>query len=125
MQKKIIKIKLIKNQIYRSWIISLSFASFILCSCSAMLPSAEMKVMGPWLSYENAEQTFSEIIPQKTTTLDLVKINLDPRKNSNITLLNYSDIIRRFIPPGNIYGFELDSNLVDCISNGFSCFERL
>jgi hypothetical protein len=59
-----------------------------------MLPSAEMKVIGPWASYEHAERTFSEIIPHQTTTFNLAKKNLDPRKNSNITLLNYSDIIR-------------------------------
>jgi len=86
-----------------------------------MLPSAEMKVIGPWESYEHAERTFSEIIPHQTTTFNLAKINLDPRKNSNITLLNYSDIIRRFVPPGTISGFELDSNLLDCISNGLAC----
>ena len=86
-----------------------------------MLPSTEMKVIGPWVSYEHAERTFSEIIPHQTTTSNLAKINLDPRKNSNITLLNYSDIIRRFIPPGSISGFELDSNLLDCISNGLAC----
>jgi hypothetical protein len=86
-----------------------------------MLPSAEMKVIGPWVSYEHAERTFSEIIPHQTTTVNLAKINLDPRKNSNITLLNYSDIIRRFVPPGSVSGFELDSNLLDCISNGLAC----
>jgi hypothetical protein len=91
-----------------------------------MLPSAEMKVIGPWVSYEHAERTFSEIIPHQTTTVNLAKINLDPRKNSNITLLNYSDIIRRFVPPGSVSGFELDSNLLDCISNSLACsgFER-
>jgi hypothetical protein len=89
--------------------------------CTGLLPAAKTSVAGPWKSFEEARLTFAQIIPYQTTRAELDAMGLSPGRNPNITLLNYSDVIRRFVPPGGVDGYSLDPGVMDCIRVRSDC----
>ena len=48
-------------------------------------------------------------------------MHLDPKVNPNITILNYSDLLRRFIPSPSISAAELDPSVRECIAAKTTC----
>lgn len=96
-------------------------AAFATTGCSSLLPKQESIVEGPWHSYQEAQQTFDKIIPYKTTVQELQQLKLDPVSNPNVTILNYSDVLRRFVPSTAINGFELEKGVHDCLITNTSC----
>lgn len=98
-----------------------AFLCLCLAGCSAMLPHGDTKVEGSWKSFEDAQQTFDRIIPYQTTIEDLKALKLDPHTRPNITILNYSDVLRRFAP-GNLSNLdELDGGVRECLSAKTAC----
>ena len=93
----------------------------ILTACGSPLPKGEGFTEGPWKSYEEAQHTFDLIIPHKTTTADLKQLKLDPHANPNITILNYADVLRRFIPSYSINTNDLDAGVMECITAKTGC----
>ena len=75
----------------------------------------------PWQSYQDAQATFDRILPYKTTLEDLRALRLDPLQSPNITLLNYSDVLRRFIPSPATSPADLDQGVQDCIRTKRDC----
>lgn len=93
----------------------------MLAGCSGLLPRGDVKVEGPWKSFEDAQQTFDRIVPYQTTVADLKALKLDPASQPNITLLNYSDVLRRFVP-GNLASLdELDDGVRECLRAKTAC----
>jgi hypothetical protein len=86
-----------------------------------MLPHGTSNVEGPWESFEEAQQTFDKIIPYRTTIEDLKALNLDPHSQPNIAILNYSDVLRRFVPNASISVDHLDAGVWECISAKTAC----
>jgi hypothetical protein len=93
----------------------------MLAGCSSLLPRQDTIVEGPWKSFQESQQNFDKIIPYKTTVHDLQALNLNPESNPNISILNYADVLRRFVPPTSINGFELDEGIRDCLVAKASC----
>lgn len=103
---------------------ALALASSLLlfiAGCSSLLPRGESLAQSPWNSFDEAQQTFDRIIPYQTTVQDLSKLKLDPLKYPNITLLNYSDVLRRFIPSPATDTRDLDPGVQDCIGAKSAC----
>ncbi len=96
-------------------------AMLSLGACSTLLPKSEAVTIGPWRSYQELQQVFDKIVPHKTTAGDLKKMGLAPSANPNITILNYSDILRRFIPSPSINAQDLDEGVKECISAKTGC----
>lgn len=96
-------------------------AALAAAGCTSLLPRSEAAAESPWRSFQEAQQTFDKIIPQLTTADDLKLLKLDPANNPNITLLNYSDVLRRFIPSGMVTGLDLDKGVLDCIQAKTAC----
>lgn len=92
-----------------------------LAGCSSLLPKNKSTIEGQWDSYEAAEQTFDKIIPYQTRVDDLKALGLNVKSTPNITILNYSDVLRRFIPNPSIDANDLDSGVRDCIQAKTSC----
>jgi hypothetical protein len=90
-------------------------------ACSSLLPRGESLTYSPWQSYGEAQQTFDGIVPYKTTVEDLANLNLDPKSNPNITILNYSDVLRRFLPSPAIDTADLDVGVKECIAAKIAC----
>lgn len=97
------------------------FACLGLAGCSSLLPSSDVALEGQWNSFEDGEKTFDTIIPYQTTTEDLKKLGLDLRSTPNVTLLNYSDVLQRFIPSPSINSEELDTGVSDCLKAKMAC----
>ncbi|MBZ0091779.1 MAG: hypothetical protein K8F27_06110 [Sulfuricellaceae bacterium] len=95
--------------------------SFALTSCGTLLPESNSVMDSPWASYQDAQKTFDSIIVHKTTLADLKKLKLDPEANPNITILNYSDVIRRFIPSPSVNARDLDAGVEECIAAKSAC----
>jgi hypothetical protein len=93
----------------------------LLSGCSSLLPASKSTLEGPWSSFEEAQAIFDQITPYKTTAQDLQALGVNLQKNPNITLLNYADVIRRFVPPVMIDGYQLDHGVADCIASNASC----
>ncbi len=93
----------------------------VLTGCSALLPTSEAVTDSPWQSFEEAQQTFDRIVPHMTTVDDLKHMKLDPASNPNITILNYSDVLRRFIPSPSIDAKDLDTGVQECIAAKTVC----
>lgn len=92
-----------------------------LAGCSSLLPEGDVIVEGPWHSFEEAQQAFDKIIPYTTTLEDLKGMKLDPRTQPNITILNYSDVLRRFVPNASINVDHVDAGVWECIRAKTDC----
>ena len=101
--------------------LAIGLSVLLLAGCGTLLPRGESVVESPWHSFADAQQTFDSIVPYKTTVEDLRKLKLDPLQNPNITLLNYSDVLRRFIPSPATNMQDLDSGVRDCIDAKSAC----
>lgn len=89
-------------------------------ACSTLLPRSETLTYSPWKSFEEAQQTFDQIILHQTTIADLKRMQLDPAY-PNITILSYSDVVRRFIPSPSIDALSLDVGVQECLRAGNNC----
>jgi hypothetical protein len=92
-----------------------------LAACSSLLPRAEQLTYSPWQSFAQAQQTFDHIVAHRTTVAELQQMKLDPKANPNITLLNYSDVLRRFLPSPSINSNDLDAGVQECIAAKSAC----
>jgi hypothetical protein len=92
-----------------------------LAGCSSLLPKGKSAIEGPWNSYEAAERTFDKIVPYQTRVADLKELGLDVKTTPNITILNYSDVLRRFIPNPSVNADDLDTGVKDCIQAKTHC----
>ena len=93
----------------------------VIGACSALLPHSESITDSPWQSFEEAQRAFDEIIPHKTTVADLKRLKLDPVSNPNITIMNYSDVLRRFIPSPSVDASSLDAGVQECLRAATRC----
>lgn len=109
------------NKPRRMTSLAIGFSVLFLAGCGTLLPRGESVVESPWHSFADAQQTFDSIVPYKTTVEDLRKLKLDPLQNPNITLLNYSDVLRRFIPSPATNMQDLDAGVRDCINAKSVC----
>lgn len=103
-----------------AWL-AIIFFPLYLGGCSSLLPKGEAETEGPWQTFGEAQQTFDKIIPHQTTVEELKQLKLDPASNPNITILNYSDLLRRFIPSPTINAHDLDPGVQECISAKTAC----
>lgn len=90
-------------------------------ACSTLLPRSEALTDSPWQSFEEAQRTFDQIIVHKTTAADLKRLKLEPASNPNVTILNYSDVLRRFIPSPSIDESSLDVGVKECLRAATHC----
>jgi hypothetical protein len=81
-----------------------------LVGCNSLLPRGNHAVEGPWQSFDDAKQAFDKIAPYQT------RVSIP-----NITLLNYSDVVTRFIPSPVINPDTLDTGVRDCIQAQTAC----
>lgn len=92
-----------------------------LAGCSSLLPSSREASASPWGSYRDAQLTFDKILPGRTTEIELKHLQLDPDAHPNIAILNYSDILARFVPHASISLEDLDAGVRECIRAKTGC----
>jgi hypothetical protein len=87
----------------------------LLAGCSGLLPRSKEVTQSPWATYREAQAAFDLIIPGTTTAEDLRELNLDPEIVPNIAILNYSDVLRRFMLNQSVTLSDLDRGVQECI----------
>lgn len=100
---------------------SLVLAACMLGGCTALLPKSNESTVSAWSSYEEAQQAFDRIEPGWTTIYELKSLSLDPDANPNIAILNYSDVLRRFLVSPSVTLADLDDGVRECISAKIDC----
>jgi hypothetical protein len=87
-----------------------------------MLPRSEETTASPWKTYQEAQAAFDRIEPGRTTVDDLKALELDPATNANIVILNYSDVLRRFLLNQSVSVADLDYGVRECVSAKIVCW---
>src|SRR5690349_23460307 len=93
----------------------------LLAGCSSMLPKSKEVTASQWQTYQDAEETFDKIIPGQTTVADLRAMKLDPASNANIAILNYADVMRKFMLNQSFSVQDLDQGVRDCVMAKVAC----
>ena len=99
-----------------SWRIVCCAALIPLGACRALLPQGQSGAKSMWPSYEAAHETWEKIVPYQTRKSDLAKLGIDPSVSPNISVLTYSDVIRRFVPSSAIAAENIDEGIRECIA---------
>jgi len=84
-------------------------------NCSTLLPSTKQYTESPWGSYEDVKNAFDNIVPGQTTLKDLEALGFSPGQTPNVELLNYLDIIQKFMPNQSIRIEDLDPAIQTCL----------
>ena len=104
--------------------VTLRFLSVVLVvglgGCASLLPHGKALSDKPFGSYEQARAAFDRIEPYKTSPATLRELGIDPAVTPNVTLLNYSDIIRKLLPPSGS-DVVLDPGIRDCLKAQAAC----
>jgi len=96
-------------------------ALFSSCSSTALLPRQKKIVVTPWSSYTEAKKAFDQIYPYQTKKAELEKLGFAPQVTPNIKILNYLDIMERFMPNQSITVADLAEGLQDCLADQEQC----
>lgn len=102
----------------RLWIV---LALSLLSACSSLLPKSREVTASPWHSFTDAQNAFDKIIPGTTTIHDLRQMKLDPTSNPNIAILNYADVMRRFMLNQSFSLSDLDDGVRVCVTAKVNC----
>lgn len=104
----------------RIYLILLSL--FALQGCSNMLPSVKTTTDSPWQDFSQAKAAFDQIVPNKTTTLELKQLGIDPFTTPNVKQITYLEVIQHFMPNNSISVKDLDQYLQACIKARKECY---
>jgi len=120
---------------HNSWhviIIAIKLSSLVLllpiaamisgCSTTSLLPSQKKIVVTSWSSFEEATKAFERVIPYQTKKCELDELGFAPQVTSNIKILNYLDIMERFMPNQSITVKDLAEGLQDCLADQEQCY---
>lgn len=107
------------------YLINLCIFVMLQAGCAAVLPSSKQTVESPWRSFEDAKESFDKIIPQQTSLAELKALGFDPFQDSNVKLINYLDLIQRFIPNESIRQEDLPAGVQTCLKAQGACYGYL
>lgn len=95
--------------------------ALLLGGCSSLLPTLEQTTQSSWRDYGSARKAFDNIQPGNTKAEELWAMGFDPFKNPNISLLNYLDVTRLFVPNESIRLTDLPPELQRCLQAKTDC----
>lgn len=98
-----------------------SVSALLAVGCSSLLPKGESVTEGPWRSFEEARLAFDRIRPGETRIAELKALGLALDANPNVTLLNYSDVLRRFVPASLNDTLSIDPGVLECLAAKTAC----
>ena len=104
-----------------TWRLGVVVTLALLAGCTSLLPQSKETTASPWESFHDAQQAFDKIIPGTTTVADLRQMKLDPASNPNIAILNYADVMRKFMLNQSFSVNDLDNGVRDCVTAKVAC----
>src|SRR5262247_3001791 len=102
-------------------IVTVLMLASLASGCAWLLPRTQESTSSPWQTYQEAQQAFDKLVPGETTAMQLKNMALDPSTNPNITILNYTDILRRFLISQSINLNDLDEGVRLCVTAKTGC----
>ena len=99
----------------------LTAAAALAACASDVLPRTERQSSGPFDSYEITEIAFKVIEPGVTNTEKLRKLGIDPRTTPNLSVVNYLEVTRLFMPSDTIRLADLDPAVRGCLAAKTAC----
>lgn len=96
------------------------FASLTLSACSSLLPSERNEVKSPFRDYLDAEISFAQAKPGRTSRAELAKLGFDPLSEGNGRMLSFIDVRLMFVQP-NVPIDYLPEGLVQCLEAKDRC----
>lgn len=103
-------------------VVCLFAAAASLSACARwVLPSNSTTTDSPFQNYRSAEDAYNRITPYVTTVTELKSRGLNPYSTPNIKVLNYLDLVPRFLPQQSLRQEDLDPAVRACLSARDSC----
>src|ERR687888_972097 len=93
----------------------------LVAGCSSLLPKSKEVTASPWQTYQDAQDAFDKIVPGQTTIAELRQMSLDPARNANIAILNYADVMRKFMLNQSFSINDLDNGVRECVMAKIAC----
>lgn len=91
------------------------------CASWGVLPSTTETTETPFQTYKSAEDAFNQVKPFVTTTRELKARGFDPYATPNIKMLNYLELLPRFLPQQSIKMEDLDPAVQGCLTAREAC----
>ncbi len=92
-----------------------------IAGCANLLPNARHTSDTPWRTYAEAHAVFSQIVPGKTTRVELQAFGIDPERTANIEILDHVDLLRRLVPTSTFDIALLDPGIRKCAAAPSGC----
>ena len=92
-----------------------------LCACGSLLPETKTITPSAWKSFDEAQAAAQHIVPFKTSQAELKALGFDAASIPNIVMLNYSDILLRFVPAAETKIVTQDKGLLSCLAAASAC----
>lgn len=103
-------------------VVSVVAAAASLQACASwLLPSNSQTTESPFHNYRSAEDAYNRITPYVTTVTELKSRGLNPYSTPNIKVLNYLDLVPRFLPQASMKQEDLDPAVRACLSARDNC----
>jgi len=102
-------------------LVALLAACLLAAGCNMLLPRQKTSTLDSWSSFDDAKAAVDAIVPYETRRPELAARNIDPYKNSAITILSYSDVVQRFAVGAAVKAEELDRGVHECLTAGKAC----
>jgi hypothetical protein len=99
---------------------ALALVAVLAAGCSSLLPKSKSETEAPWKSFEAAKLAFDSIEPGRTTLQELKLLGYDPYVNTNVTVLNYSDVLNKYAPNA-IREEYLEPGILECLQTQNKC----
>jgi hypothetical protein len=91
------------------------------CASWGVLPSTVEKTESPFQTYKSAEDAYGQVKPFVTTARELKTRGFDPYTTPNIRVLNYLDLVPRFLPQQSMKMEDLDPAVQACLTAREHC----
>lgn len=88
--------------------------------CRSLLPKSISETEAPWKTFEEAKRAFDSIEPGRTTLQELKLLGYDPYVNTNVMVLNYSDVLNKYAPNA-VREEYLEPGILECLKTQNKC----
>lgn len=95
--------------------------ALIVSGCAALLPGGRQETVAPWHSFAEAKAAYDRIEPYATKVSDLHGLGYDPGQTPNVTILNYSQVIKTAVPQPSFSVDDQPPGIRDCIRAESRC----
>lgn len=105
----------------RFFVVATALLPLSACASWGILPSTVETTESPFKTYKSAEDAYAQVRPYVTTQKELKKRGFDPYTTPNIRVLNYLDLVPRFMPQQSMKHEDLDPAVQGCLTARERC----